>query len=41
MAVRSAEALLTPAMRDVLSRMARANRPPFHTITPAAGQGRL
>jgi acetyl esterase len=35
MAVRSAEALLTPAMRDVLSRMARANRPPFHTITPA------
>ncbi len=35
MALRSAEALLTPAMRDVLSRMARANRPPFHTITPA------
>lgn len=35
MAGRSAEALLTPAMRDVLSRMARANRPPFHTITPA------
>lgn len=35
MAPRSAEALLTPAMRDVLSRMARANRPPFHTITPA------
>ena len=34
MAVRPAEALLTPAMRDVLSRMARANRPPFHTITP-------
>ena len=35
MAPRSAEALLTPVMRDVLSRMARANRPPFHTITPA------
>jgi acetyl esterase len=35
MAPRSAEALLTPAMRDVLSRMARANRPPFHTTTPA------
>lgn len=35
MAVRPAEALLTPAMRDVLSRMARANRPPFHTISPA------
>jgi acetyl esterase len=35
MASRSAEALLTPAMRDVLSRMARANRPPFHTIMPA------
>ncbi len=35
MAGRPAEALLTPAMRDVLSRMARANRPPFHTITPA------
>lgn len=38
MAVRPAEALLTPAMRDVLSRMARANRPPFHTITPAAAK---
>ena len=28
------QALLTPAMRDVLSRMARADRPPFHTLTP-------
>ena len=28
------ERLLTPAMRDVLSRMARANRPAFHTLTP-------
>lgn len=27
--------MLTPAMRDVLSRMARANRPPFHTLTPS------
>jgi acetyl esterase len=26
--------LLTPAMRDVLRRMARADRPPFHTLTP-------
>ena len=31
---RSPESLLTPAMRDVLNRMARANRPPFHTLTP-------
>ena len=31
---RSPESLLTPAMRDVLSRMARANRPPFHTLAP-------
>ena len=38
MASRSAEALLTPAMRDVLSRMARANRPPFHTLTPAGAK---
>ena len=38
MASRSAEALLTPAMRDVLSRMARANRPPFHTLTPAGAR---
>ncbi len=38
MAVRTAEALLTPAMRDVLSRMARANRPPFHTLTPAGAR---
>ncbi|MGH8859006.1 MAG: alpha/beta hydrolase, partial [Polaromonas sp.] len=30
----SPQALLTPAMRDVLSRMARADRPPFHTLTP-------
>ncbi len=29
-----AQALLTPAMRDVLTRMAKANRPPFHTLTP-------
>jgi acetyl esterase len=28
------QTLLTPAMRDVLSRIARANRPPFHTLTP-------
>lgn len=35
---RTPESLLTPAMRDVLSRMARANRPPFHTLTP--GQAR-
>lgn len=34
MAARPPQALLTPAMRDVLTRMARANRPPFHTITP-------
>ncbi|MGH8805672.1 MAG: alpha/beta hydrolase [Polaromonas sp.] len=30
----SPQALLTPTMRDVLSRMARADRPPFHTLTP-------
>jgi len=35
---RPPQALLTPAMRDVLSRMARAQRPPFHTLTP--GQAR-
>ena len=35
---RTPESLLTPAMRDVLTRMARANRPPFHTLTP--GQAR-
>jgi len=29
------QTLLTPAMRDVLSRIARANRPAFHTLTPA------
>lgn len=28
------QTLLTPAMRDVLSRIARAHRPPFHTQTP-------
>src|SRR2546425_3785709 len=28
------QALLTPAMRDVLSRMARAARPSLHTLTP-------
>lgn len=32
---RAPETLLTPAMRDVLSRMARAGRPPFHALTPA------
>ena len=31
---RAPESLLTPAMRDVLSRMARAGRAPFHTLTP-------
>ena len=31
---RPPESLLTPAMRDVLGRMERANRPPFHTLTP-------
>ena len=30
----SSQALLTPVMRDVLSRMARAERPPFQTLTP-------
>ena len=35
---RSSESLLTPAMRDVLVRMARANRPPFYTLSP--GQAR-
>ena len=42
------QTLLTPAMRDVLSRIARANRPAFHTLTPdqaraayAAGAGVL
>ena len=29
-----AEALLTPAMRDVLKRMARASRPPLDTLSP-------
>jgi acetyl esterase len=38
MAHRPPESLLTPAMRDVLSRMARANRPPFHTLTPAGAK---
>lgn len=32
---RPPQALLTPAMQDVLSRMARAQRPPFHTLTPS------
>lgn len=32
---RAPETLLTPAMRDVLSRMARAGRPAFHTLLPA------
>ena len=31
---RTPESLLTPAMRDVLGRMVRAHRPPFHTLTP-------
>ena len=31
---RTPESLLTPAMRDVLHRMVRAERPPFHTLTP-------
>lgn len=31
---RTPESLLTPAMRDVLGRMARAERPPFHTLSP-------
>ena len=31
---RTPESLLTPAMRDVLSRMARAHRAPMHTLTP-------
>src|SRR5665647_774473 len=35
---RPPQALLIPAMPDVLSRMARAQRPPFHTLTP--GQAR-
>jgi acetyl esterase len=29
-----AQALLTPAMRDVLDRIRRAKLPPFHTLTP-------
>jgi acetyl esterase len=29
------QTLLTPAMRDVISRMARANRAPFHTLSVA------
>ncbi|MDB5884291.1 MAG: Alpha/beta hydrolase fold-3 domain protein [Polaromonas sp.] len=29
------ESLLTPAMRDVIARMVRAGRPPFHELTPA------
>jgi acetyl esterase len=31
---KTAESLLTPAMRDVLRRRVRAGRPPFHTLTP-------
>jgi acetyl esterase len=34
MRVSPPQALLTPAMRDVLSRMARAARPSLHTLTP-------
>jgi acetyl esterase len=32
---RTPESLLTPVMRDVLRRMARANRAPFHTLSVA------
>ena len=35
MRFRAAEGLLTPAMRDILRRMAKAGRPPLHTLTPA------
>jgi len=35
---RTPESLLTPAMRDVLGRMARAERPPFHTLSPLAAR---
>ena len=35
MRFRAAEDLLTPAMRDILRRMAKAGRPPLHTLTPA------
>ena len=45
---RAAETLLTPTMRDVLRRMAKAGRAPLHTLTPlqaraayAAGSGVL
>ncbi|MBK5205070.1 MAG: alpha/beta hydrolase [Polaromonas sp.] len=31
---RPPQTLLTPTMRDVLNRMTRAERPPFHTLTP-------
>jgi acetyl esterase len=36
--MRDAQALLTPAMRDVLDRIRRAKLPPFHTLSP--GQAR-
>lgn len=32
------EALLTPQMRGVIERIRRANRPPFHTLTPAGAR---
>lgn len=35
MSLHSPESSLTPAMRDVLRRMAKAQRPPMHTLTPA------
>ena len=35
MRFKTPESLLTPTMRDVLSRMARADRAPFHTLTVA------
>ena len=35
MRFRAAEDLLTPAMRDILRRMAKAGRPPLHTLAPA------
>ncbi len=33
-----AEHLLTPAMRALLARIARANRPPLHTLSPQAAR---
>ncbi len=36
---RNPRALLTPAMRQVLERMARAGRPPLHALTPDHARG--